>query len=432
MAAWPDEIDLEITGIAQGGDGVGRWEGRAVFATGALPGETVRVRLREREKSFARGDVIGLHTVVSERVTSPCPLEKICGAADWRWVEYAAQQRYKATILKEQMRHIGGIEIDIAAVHGMEPTAETERSAGWAYRTTAELHAAEGKLGYYVPGSRRVADVPQCCLHHPLINQAIAALRPLLAPEVGLRGATLRCAPAAPATLAILDAARPPERLARRWMETCPHLRGVVHRDRSHTRTLAGQDHLVQELAGIHWHVGAGSFFQVNDRQTERLIGRVLELMQVSPGERLLDLFCGVGTFALPLARLGAHVSGVESYAQAVDDARRSALLNDIRNVDWHAGPVEEILETFDGRFDGAVLDPPRRGCAPAALRALLQLRPHRIVYVACHPGTLARDCKVLTEGGYAVERVEVIDLFPQTHHVESIVFLRNRDAKES
>jgi len=430
MVEWPSEIDLEVTGIAQGGDGVGRWEGRAVFATGALPGESVRVRLRERQAAFARGDVIELRTAAPERVQSPCPLETTCGAADWRWIDYGAQLRFKAMILEDQMRHLGGIEIEVAAVHGMEARAATEGGIGgaWGYRTTAELHVAEGKLGYYAPHTRRVADVPWCCLHHPLINEAITALRPLLDPKVGLQEVTIRCAPAAGSSLAILAAARPQERLARRWMEACEHLRGVLHRDRSRVRLLAGEDHLLQELGGIRWHVGAGSFFQVNDRQTERLIERVRDLIEVSPGERLLDLFCGVGTFALPLARAGAHVTGVESYSQAIDDARRSALLNGISNVDWHAGPVEEILQSLEGRFDGAVLDPPRRGCAPAALQALLRLRPARIVYVACHPGTLARDCKILVEGGYTVERAEVIDLFPQTHHVESIILLRSRE----
>jgi 23S rRNA (uracil1939-C5)-methyltransferase len=174
----------------------------------------------------------------------------------------------------------------------------------------------------------------------------------------------------------------------------------------------------------LRWHVGAGSFFQVNDRQVPQLIERVRDQLRIASGQRVLDLFCGVGTFALPLARDGAQVTGVEAYAPAIEDARRSAALNDLKNCEWHAGPVEAVLEKVEGRYDGAVLDPPRRGCEPPAIRALLRLRPGRIVYVSCHPGTLARDCKLLAEGGYQVEQAEMIDLFPQTHHVESIVTL--------
>ena len=427
--AWPDEIELAVTGIAQRGYGVGRWQGRVVFAAGALPGETVRVRLHDRHASFARGEVVAVLAAAPERVASPCPLEGICGAAGWRWIAYEAQLRFKAAILEEQLRHIGGIEVPVTAVHGMVADAsprgpQGDAGPGWGYRTTAELHVAPGRLGSFAPNSRRVADVPRCCLHHPLINAVLPALRALLDPGSPLRAVTLRCAPASGEVLAILESNRPLHDLARQWMRACPTLVGVVRRNRGHWSTLAGQDHLIQAIGGTRWHVGAGSFFQVNEWQTGRLIERVRALLGEIRGRRLLDLFCGVGTFALPLAQAGAEVTGVEIYAPAVDDARRGAALNGITNVRWHAGPVETVLATLDEPFAGAVLDPPRRGCEPAALAELLRLRPARIVYVACHPATLARDCRLLREGGYVVEQAEVIDLFPQTHHIESIVTL--------
>lgn len=422
---WPDEIELAISGIAQGGDGVGRWQGRAVFATGALPGETVRVRLRERQAAFARGQTVEVLASAVERVPSPCPLEALCGAADWRWVDYPAQLAYKAAILAEQLQHIAGIIIPVTQIWGMQDDeATTALGPGWGYRTTAELHSADGRLGYFAPGSRHVADVPQCCLHHPLINTAIAALRALLDPAMPLRGVTVRCSPAQETALAILDTPVQPRELARRWMETCPPLAGVLQRQRGTILLLAGKDHLIQEWDGLRWHVGAGSFFQINDRRLSRLIGRVRALLRPEPGMRILDLYCGVGAFALPLARDGARLTGVEFYTPAIEDARRSAALNALDTCEWHAGPVEAVLRRLTGGYDGAVLDPPRRGCEPAAITALLRLRPRRIVYVSCHPGTLARDTKQLVEGGYRVEQAEMIDLFPQTHHVESIVTL--------
>ena len=425
---WPDELDLEVTGIAQGGDGVGRWQGRTVFASGALPGEYVRVRLRDRQRSFARGETMAVLTTAPERRRSPCPLEDRCGAADWRWIDYSAQLRFKAAILQDQMLHIGGVEREVSAVHGMGALPLRPACAagpGWSYRTTVELHAAGDKLGYFVPDSRRVVDLPQCCLHHALIDRALIDLRPLLNSSLGLRNVTLRCAPANGMVLAVVEAGTSLDRLARQWMAACPELQGVVQRHRSGFKLVRGQDYLIQELNGIRWHVGAGSFFQVNAEQTARLIERVADLLKVAPGERILDLFCGVGTFALPLAKAGARVTGVEVYAPAIEDARRSAELNNLQGLEWHAGSVEAILAGIAGPYDAAVLDPPRRGCDPLALRHLMRLRPERIVYVACHPGTLARDCKVLSEGGYTVERIEMIDLFPQTHHVESIVLLR-------
>lgn len=199
---WPEELELELHGIAQGGDAVGRRQGRAVFAAGGLPGERVRVRLRDRQAAFARGQVIEVLDAVPERRASPCPLEERCGAADWRWIDYAAQLRYKQTILQEQFLHLGGLEVTVAHVHGMTaadtPGDGPQRDAGpgWGYRTTAELHIADGRAGYFAPNTRHVEDVPQCCLHHPLLNTAVAGLRGLLAAHPELRGVTIRCAPA--------------------------------------------------------------------------------------------------------------------------------------------------------------------------------------------------------------------------------------------
>jgi 23S rRNA (uracil1939-C5)-methyltransferase len=185
-------------------------------------------------------------------------------------------------------------------------------------------------------------------------------------------------------------------------------------------RRVRGETFLVQQVGDVCWHVSAGSFFQNNAQQTARLIERVRALMGDVRDGRILDLFCGVGTFAIPLRMDGAQVTGVESYAPAVEDARRSAMLNHVQGITWHAGAVEAVLERSEGPFDGAVLDPPRRGCERGALERLVALAPRRIVYVACHPGTLARDCKILVNHGYTVTRAEVIDLFPHTHHVES------------
>ncbi len=425
---WPDEIDLEIHGIAQGGDGVGRFGERPVFAAGGLPGETVRVRLRDRQASFARGNVIAVMQPATERIVSPCPKESICGAAGWRDVDYDAQLRFKAEILRDQLRHLGGIDIPVSAAHGADlaPSAGSDLPAGrgWSYRTTAELHYANGKLGYYAPNSRRVVDLGQCCLHHPLINGAIAALEGLHLNIAGLRSITLRCSPALGEVLVVLEGEGRWEALAQQWMRACPALIGVVHRTRNTIKRVRGRTELEQVIDGVRWHVSAGSFFQVNAAQTARLIERVRTLMAVQPGERILDLFCGVGTFALPLRMQGAQVTGIESYAPAIEDARRSMVANNLDGITWYAGPVETMLERCEGPFDGAVLDPPRRGCEASALERLAALMPRRIVYVACHPGTLARDCKVLGGYGYVATRAEVIDLFPHTHHVESIVVL--------
>ncbi len=410
---WPQEIELELTGIAQGGDAVGRYDGRAVFVAGALPGEHVRVWLNDRQRSFARGTATEILQAAPERVPSFCPLERTCSAGDWRWVEYGAQLRFKAQILEDQLRHVGGIDVAV------QPPAVPD-APPLAYRTTAELHVNGTRLGYYRPGSRHVADVPACCLHHPLINDTIQGLRPLLTERTRLRGVTIRSSPSTNRTLAVLDGKQQGE-LAEHWIKSVPALVGVTDK---RGVVLAGEPALEHRVAGLHFRVSAPSFFQINYHQWEALVARVRDLLEPTPQTRVLDLYCGVGLFALTLAREVDSVVGVEAWQPAVDDAQHNAERNQLGNATFVAGNAEQVLAAQPPSFNRAVLDPPRRGCEPAVLDALVQQRPERIAYVSCHPGTLARDCKRLVEHGYRIASAEIIDMFPHTSHVESIVVL--------
>ncbi len=414
---WPDQIKLELTGMAQGGDAIGRWEGRAVFAAGGLPGEMVEIRLYDRQKAFARGRVLNILEAVPERVASFCPLEQSCSAADWRWIDVSAQRRFKADILREQLQHLGGVDVEVLQP---EPIGDVGQTLD--YRTTAELHVAGDNIGYFRPGTRRVTDIPSCCLHHPLINEAVAALRSVLDGQTSLRGVTLRCSPAANEVVVTVDGRGPLRALAQRWRHAYPALVGVVQE--SSRRVLEGRDWIEQRVGMVRFHHSASSFFQINYHQTERMVRRVQELLDAGSTTRVLDLYCGVGLFALSLAPGVGEVLGIEEWAPAIDDARRSASLNLGENVRFEVGSVEGMLARFKQPVDRVVLDPPRRGCAPEVLSALAALAPERIVYVSCHPGTLARDCKTLIAAGYELRSAETIDMFPHTHHVESIVLL--------
>jgi 23S rRNA (uracil1939-C5)-methyltransferase len=282
---WPDELELRLTAMAQGGDAVGHHDGRAVFASGGLPNELVQVRLRERQQGWARGRVLKVLEPSSERVASFCPLETVCGAADWRWIDYAAQLHFKAGILRDQLRHLGGINVEVQPPP-VQSTTTTE------YRTTAELHIHGQKIGYYTPGSRRVANLPACCLHHPLINTALATLRRLMDVKgITLRGVTIRCSPSDGTVLGIIDGRGNLRELAQRWRQACPELVGVARA--SDSQALAGQTWLERQVAGISFRVGARSFFQINYTQLEHLVDRVKTLLASRPNTRLLDLYCG-------------------------------------------------------------------------------------------------------------------------------------------
>jgi 23S rRNA (uracil1939-C5)-methyltransferase len=413
---WPDTLELTLDGIAQGGDAVGRWQERVVFAAGGLPGERVRVALYEQHPSYARGAVVEVLDASPERVSPRMP------GADhmpWQHIAYPAQLRFKRQILADQLAKIGGLP-EVAVAQTIAAPRE------WGYRNSARLHGAGERIGYYAANSRDLREIPSDPLLLPILNDALAALRQASA-ESGMAPAEvlLRASETYGYTLGALRGSGDLRRLAGRWRMRCPPLAGASLLARGHAPAeVNGADRLIEELGGVAFHLRPATFFQVNLASAETLLRLARAALDLRGGERLLDLYCGAGAFALPLARSAAEVVGVEEYAGAVEDGRLSAAENGIEHVRFEMGRAEETLGELAGPFDAVVLDPPRRGCHPRALGHLLRLAAPRVVYVSCHPATLARDLKILTNGGYRVESVGQVDLFPQTAHVESVTVL--------
>jgi 23S rRNA (uracil1939-C5)-methyltransferase len=426
---WPETLELILDGIAQGGEGVGRWEERVVFAGGGLPGERVRVRLRERHDAYARGETVDILEASPDRVPPRLP-----GASwlPWQHIAYAAQLRFKRQILADQLAKFGDLA-DIAVEETLPATRQ------WGYRNGARFHCDGERVGYYAAESHAIQMFESDPLLLPQLDEALAGLRATLAETGSPRcEITLRASESYGYSVAVLsyhhersegrrDSRTPAAEqmlrtLAGRWRAACPALAGITIL--SQPPAQLGADHLVEELGGVAFHLRPTTFFQVNRASAEALLRLARVGLALRTDARLLDLYCGAGTFALPLAAEVAKVVGVEEHPGAVADARATAEQNDIANARIEVGLVERALERFDERFDAAILDPPRRGCHPQALAALLRLAPARLVYISCHPATLARDLKALTAGGYRVTSVRPIDLFPQTPHIESVSVL--------
>jgi 23S rRNA (uracil1939-C5)-methyltransferase len=425
---WPEILELTLDGIAQGGEGVGRWDGRVVFAGGGLPGERVRVRLRVRHDAYARGETIDILEASPDRVSPRLP-----GASwiPWQHIAYGAQLRFKRQILADQLTKFGRLA-DIV----VEETIPAARQ--WSYRNSARLHYDGERIGYYAAESHAIQAFEADPLLLPQLNEALAELRASMAKTGPLRcEITLRASERYGYSVAalsyparsdgrhsdrILNAELMLRALAGRWRGACPALAGVTILSRPPTHL--GADHLVEELGGIAFHLRPTSFFQVNRASAETLLGLARTGLAPCTDDRLLDLYCGAGAFALPLATKVAEVVGVEEHPGAVADARLTAEQNNITNARFETGLVERVLERLDERFDAAILDPPRRGSHPRALAGLLRLAPERLVYISCHPATLARDLKTLTASGYRVASVHPVDLFPQTPHIESVSVL--------
>jgi 23S rRNA (uracil1939-C5)-methyltransferase len=394
--------------MAQGGEGVGRDEGRVVFARGGLPGEHVRVRLTEQRDAYARGDVTEVLQESPDRVPPRLP------GADhmpWQHIAYDAQLRFKRQILSDQLAKIGGL--DDAHV---EETVPAPRQ--WGYRSSARLHVQNGAVGYYAAESHDLQPIANDPLIMPVLNDALAAFQHVVRAEDEAQEVVMRASETHGYVVAALHGADDMRLLAQRWRDVCPALAGVVL-----PQGVIGADHVIEEIEEISFRLQPNTFFQVNVAAARILLRLIRERL----GEQraaLLDLYCGAGVFTLPLAAHAEQITGIEEHPTAIADAEANAADNGIRNALFIAGRVERALADMDESFDTAVLDPPRRGCHPKALEALVRLAPPRIVYVSCHPGTLARDLKLLVAGGYRVASVQPVDLFPQTAHIESVTLL--------
>lgn len=423
-------MELEITALTHAGEGIGRHEGLAVFVPFALPGEIVRVEIVERKKRFARARLLEVIRPAPERRVPRCPhhfrldppagfdsasLSTACGGCQLQHLAYAGQLAFKQRTVVEQFTRIGGLTDP-----PVRPTLPSP--AEYAYRNHTQFSLTpEGVLGFWSADSRRVVPIREC--HQ--IEAPLSELFPHITVEAeqtqGLDRIGLR-AGAEAETLVVLEAGE-----AAPEVEMDLSVDAALLRADGTSLAVAGRDYLIIEVRGRPFRVSAGSFFQVNTAMAERLVVLVLEALALRGGEAVLDLYCGVGLFSAFIAPAAGRVVGVEAFAPAVADA--AVNLDEFDHIEIYEASVEEVLPGLTDRFDAVVLDPPRAGCDPQALEALVGTQAARIVYVSCDPATLARDAARLVAGGYRLAWAQPLDLFPQTYHVESVALFTRADS---
>jgi 23S rRNA (uracil1939-C5)-methyltransferase len=438
------EAEIALYGAAHGGEAVGRVGDRVAFIAYGLPGERVLAETLERKPRFLRGRVREVLEPAPERVPPPCPIFGTCGGCHWQHATYGAQLRYKRGVLVDQLIRIGKF-LD-------PPVGESVASPReWHYRNTVQLvsgslrsdsrpvRAAEGGL----PGSRLLCfqrahshdpvPVEHCYISDELINRAIHDVPWDALTDTTWRrldGVTLRAVPghALQITLTAQEPLRRQDvlRFAQSALRALPEVSGVleVPARGSLPHVVAGEESLTFAVSGFRLDVPAGSFVQVNLAAVDRLLELVVDWLGPAPADVVVDAYAGVGTFSLPLARLSRAVTAIEADRRAADACAANAASQGLQNVLVQPGAVEHALPRLKSGVDLLVLDPPRRGCAPEALHAVLRLRPGRVAYVSCEPSTLARDLRVLADGGYRLVKSCVVDMFPQTFHLESVSLL--------
>jgi len=418
-------MGLTVTGITHRGEGVGRVEGQAVFIPYAIPGETVEVEIRERKKNYLRAQLVDVVSASPDRVKPPCPHYYQCGGCTYQHMNYSRQLQLKQQVVQDNLIRIGKLEAEVEPVAGMDNP--------WRYRNKVEWHISKRDhyylMGYYAQDSHELLPIETCLLISPemeaLSRHVREHLNDLSLPDQCR--VTVRQSSANGELMLVFEGTGTGEADVQALADY-PGLGSIYCVDREQIIHKCGRASLSEQLAGIDYEISPLAFFQVNHQQAELLVDVVQQFAQVGPADTVLEGYCGIGSLTLPLARKAGRIIGVESYKAAVQDARENARRNRIDNCEFIAGACEKVIPELEERFDVVVLDPPRAGLKKEVIEAVLKSAPQRIIYVSCNPGTLARDLKIFCRDGYAVKKVQPIDMFPQTFHVECVVLMSRVD----
>ena len=445
-------IELEITDLTDTGDGVGRYDELVIFVSDTVPGDRILARLVQVKPGYATGKLDTLLEASEHRIRPNCIVADKCGGCQWQHVDYEYQLAAKKNQIIQALERIGGfsdVQIDEILTGKIEGFPQFLGYRNKATYPVAISATGQVQAGYYQKSTHKLVNLNQCPVQDPRLNPLLKEIKedihwrdwPVydekkhtgelrhLSLRIGRRTGEMLL------TLIVRTGDLPGiEEQASEWLKQYPQLVGVCLNVNSaqtnvifgaETRCIAGQSYLRERFAGLNFQLRADTFFQVNTEAAEALLEVIVGELILQGSEVLVDAYCGIGTFTLPLAKQVKIAIGLEVQPAAIEQARLNAELNDLRNVDFQAGTVEDLLPTLGLIPDIVLLDPPRKGCDRAVLETIKEIQPNRIVYVSCKPATLARDLKNLCENGdYQLARVQPADFFPQTSHVECVAFL--------
>ena len=392
----PPLLTLELTALGREGEALAETaDGKPAFVFGGVPGETVTAEIVAERRGYAAARVVETLTPSPHRVEPECRYFGACTGCQWQHIAYERQLEMKRELLADAFRRVGGLEI--------EPLPALPSPDRLGYRNHARFTVSRegGRLGYVHKERRRHVEVDECLLMAPWINEALAALQGRAAETTQLS--------------------------LRYGVNTGDYLLQPTLQN-PEIPLASGQTHYEEELLGRRFRVSSPSFFQVNTRQAERMAELAMDQLGLDGSQTVVDAYAGVAVFAALMAGRAKRVTAVEESAAALADARVN--VEGIPNVELRQARTEDALAELAAEADAVLLDPPRAGCLPGALDALLDAPPPRVVYISCDPETLARDLAILAAGPFRVEQAQPVDMFPQTHHVEAVVTLVRDDER--
>ena len=432
-----------IDGYSSEGLGIARVNGAVVFVPHAVRGEEIDLRITKVMKTSCAGEIVKIHNPSPERMEPECPYAGKCGGCAYRHLTYPEELWAKRQRVQDALTRIGGLELTVEEILGAKNPEH--------YRNKSQYPVgADGSIGFFQARTHKVVPIRRCLIQTETADRTAQAVGEWMrrykisaydettgkglvrhvCVRVNRKGESLCCV-----VVNGNKVPREPE-LAAYVTAAVSHTVGVLLNSNTRRgnvilgdkyRTLFGRNYLMDTLCGLKFKLSMPSFYQVNRDQAEALYGKALEFAGLTGNETVLDLYCGIGTITLCLAKAAKRVIGAEIVPPAIRDAKENALRNHVENAEFFCGDAADIaakLESDGLRPDVVTVDPPRKGLAPEVIASVAAMGPEKVVYVSCDPATLGRDVKIFREFGYEAKRAAAVDMFPGTAHVETVVLL--------
>jgi len=441
-------FEIEIIDMAEGGEGIGKIDGLAVFVDGGITGDKVRIKQTKKKKKYAIGRIIKLIEPSKWRVEPKCKHAFACGGCQVQHMDYAKQLEHKNDYVDACIERIAKIEnFNVEPIIGMENPYHYRNKGQYPIGTDSDGNV---EIGFYKTKTHHIVDVDECFIQNEKNNKIIKTIKDLImkyrisvyeekSHKGTLRHIMLRNSKANQWMVVFVTNGndfKSANDIVNELVETHPEIISVIQNVNSvkgnrilgyTNKTLYGADKIVDTIGDLTFELSPLSFFQVNPIQTEVLYGKALEFAELTGEETVVDVYCGIGSISLFLAQKAKSVIGIEIIKDAILDAEENAKINNLNNTQFYTGDAEVVMPKLykEGvRPDVVVIDPPRKGCEESVLKTIADMNPKRVVYVSCKPSTMARDLKILGDFGYKVSKVQPVDMFPHTLHVECVVKL--------
>ena len=452
-----EEYIVDIEDIGVGGEGVGKIDGYPLFIKDAIPGDEIRVKVTKATKSYGYGRVMEILKPSPYRIEPKCSVARVCGGCQIQEMSYEKQLEYKKSKVRNNIERIGGIKD-----YEMFDTLGCE--SPFRYRNKAQFPIGRDKngkiiAGFYAGRTHSIVECRDCMIgieeNKDILDIVIKHMEKYhiepyneLTHKGLVRHVLIRKGFATGEIMVCIiingDSLQASDMLVGELLEHIPGMTDIslnINKEKTNVilgkqlETLYGNGYITDYIGDVKFRISPLSFYQVNPAQTKVLYGKALEYAGLTGNEIVFDLYCGVGTISLFLAKSAKKVYGVEIVPQAIEDAKENAAINNIENVEFFVGKAEEVIPALYKnrglRADVVVVDPPRKGCDQLLLDTIVEMSPEKIVYVSCDSATLARDLKILEAEGYKVRMVQPVDMFGNSVHVETVVLLSKLKSTE-